>query len=407
MNRDKRNVSRPCVQDQQQTAIGRWPTVASVILGAGIAMTSQLLAGTGLGAELRVYVGTYTRGPSEGIYVFRMNLTDGSLRLLGTAGGVVNPSFLALHPKGTFLYAVDEVGDYQNTGRGAVTAFAVDPRTGGLRRLNHQPSMGKGPCHLVVDGSGQSVLVANYGSGGVAALPIASDGRLGPATAFIQHEGSSVNPRRQKGPHAHCICLDAANRFAFSADLGLDKILIYRFQPGAGTLVPNEPNSVSVKPGAGPRHFAFHPSGKFAYVINELDSTVTAFTYDAQRGALNEIQTLSTLPDGFRGDNSGAEIVVHPSGKFVYGSNRGHDSIVVFAVDPDSGQLTCVQHQSTGGKTPRNFNVDPTGTYLLAANQSSDTIVGFRIDATNGRLRATGYRVSVPAPVCVEMVMVP
>jgi 6-phosphogluconolactonase len=247
--------------------------------------------------------------------------------------------------------------------------------------------------------------VANYGSGSVAVLRISDDGRLESASAFIQHEGSSINPSRQKAPHAHSINVDSGNRFAFAADLGLDKIMIYRFDPAQGTLAPHQPESVSLKPGAGPRHFAFHPTGRYAYVINELDSTVTAFTCQPERGALNAIQTISTLPQDFRGENSTAEVQVHPTGKFLYGSNRGHDSIAVFAIDPSSGRLTYVENEPTQGQTPRNFGIDPTGTFLLAANQDSDTVVVFRIDVTSGQLQPAGQTVKVPSPVCVKMML--
>jgi len=354
--------------------------------------------------RLPVYVGTYTGGSSEGIYLLRLDLSTGQLQQDRLAAKVVNPSFLAAHPSRKFLYAVGEISTFAGKKAGAVSAFSIDPKTGGLTLLDQQPSEGTGPCHLVVDRAGKNVLVANYGSGSVACLPIGEDGRLGAATSSVEHHGSSVNPRRQEGPHAHSINLDAANRFAFAADLGLDKILIYRFDAAAGTLAANDPPWVEVAPGAGPRHFAFHPSGRFAYVINELDSTVTAFAYDAPRGALELLETVSTLPQGFEGESTTAEVQVHLSGRFLYGSNRGHDSIAAFAVDAQTGKLRLVGHASTQGKTPRNFGIDPTGTYLLAANQASDNIVVLRIDAKTGALGATGHSASVPSPVCVKMI---
>ncbi len=283
-----------------------------------------------------------------------------------------------------------------------MSAFRIEPASGRLELLNQQSSGGAGPCHVTVDPTGRNALVANYGGGSVSVLPLGDDGKLGPASAFVQHQGSSVNPRRQQGPHAHSINLDPAGRFAFVADLGLDKIMVYRFDAAAGTLTPNDPAWAAVAPGSGPRHFAFHPSGKFAYVINELASSLTAFRYDAPRGALEEVQTVSSLPAGPVEGNSTAEVQVHPSGKFVYGSNRGHDSIAVFAVDGASGKLKLVEHESTQGKTPRNFGVDPTGRFLLACNQASDTIVGFRIDQETGALTPTVQTLSVPSPVCVK-----
>jgi len=349
-----------------------------------------------------VYVGTYTQGKSKGIYLFHMDPASGRLTPAGLAAVTVNPSFLAIAPNHRFLYAVNEIGEFGGTSSGAVSAFAIDPSTGKLTLLNQQSSRGAGPCHLIVDKQGKNVLVANYGGGSVVVLPIRPDGRLGPATAFIQHQGSSVNPQRQKEPHAHSMNLDAANRFAFAADLGLDKVLIYRFDPAKGSLAPNDPVSVSVAPGSGPRHFAFHPSGRWAYVINEINSTVTALSYDAKTGTLRALQTVSTLPEGFAGNNSTAEVQVSPDGKFVYGSNRGDDSLAIFAIDPDTGLLSALGRQSTQGKTPRGFGIDPAGRFLLAANQDSDSVVVFRIDPETGKLQPTGQVEEVPKPVCVQ-----
>jgi 6-phosphogluconolactonase len=384
------------------------PRLAAASLNPGGALAAQLALGLSSApgpssGMLWVYVGTYTQGKSQGINRFRMDRATGKLTPAGVVPVADNPSFLAIHPNHRFLYAVNEIGNFGGQKSGAVSAFAIDAQSGNLTLLNQQPSRGDGPCHLAVDKSGKSLLVANYGGGSVAALPIESDGRLGPATAFIQHQGSSANPQRQEGPHAHCVVFDRANRLAFAADLGLDKILVYRFDASKGTLVPHDPPAASVAPGSGPRHFVFHPNNRFAYVINEISSTVTAFHYDSRKGSLETMQTISTLPPGFTGNNSGAEIVVHPSGKFLYGSNRGHDSIVIYAVDSSTGRLTLIGHEPTQGKTPRNFAIDPTGTYLLAANQDSDSVVVFRIDATSGKLQPTGQTLEVPKPVCVVM----
>lgn len=356
--------------------------------------------------KLLVYVGTYTGPKSKGIYRMHLDLATGQLSPAEVAAETPSPSFLALHPSGRFLYAANEVADFQGK-NGSISAFALDPKTGGLTFLNKQSSHGDGPCHLIVDRAGKNVLLANYGAGSIACLPIGADGKLGDATAAIQHQGSSVDKSRQEGPHAHSINLDHDNRFAFAADLGLDKVLVYRFNPGKGTLVPNNPPSASVDPGSGPRHFAFHPKGRTAYVINEMKSTVTAFTYDPKAGMLTPMQTLSTLPAGFTGNTSCAEVQVHPSGKFLYGSNRGHDSIATFKIDAATGRLTATGHQSTGGKTPRNFSIDPTGKYLLAANQGSDNIVVFKINPDTGALTPTGQSVEVPSPVCVKMLPAP
>jgi 6-phosphogluconolactonase len=379
-------------------------SLIAVSMVASLAIAAEQKQATS--GHLRIYIGTYTSAPSQGINVGQLDLADGGLKLEGVAAETKNPSFLAVHPNRRFLYAVGEIADFAGKRTGAVSAFRIVPATGRLELLNQQSSGGAGPCHVTVDPTGRNVLAANYSGGSVSVLPIRKDGTLGAATAFVQHEGSGADPRRQQGPHAHSINLDAANRFAFAADLGLDKIMIYRFDPAAGTLNANDPAWAAVAPGSGPRHFAFHPSAKFAYVINELKSTLTAFRYEAARGALDELQTLSTLPAGPVEGNTTAEVQVHPSGKFVYGSNRGHDSIAVFAVDAASGQLKPVEHESTQGKTPRNFGIDPTGQFLLACNQGSNSIVGFRIDQQTGELTPTGQKLDVPSPVCVKFMVV-
>jgi 6-phosphogluconolactonase len=354
-----------------------------------------------------VFIGTYTSGKeggSKGIYRLELDLNTGKLSKLEPAAPANNPSFVAIHPSRRFLYAVSETNTADGQPTGLITAFALNPATGALTPLNQQQSKGAGPCHLVVDKDGKHVLAANYTGGSVCVLPIGDDGKLGEATAFVQHKGSSVNKQRQAGPHAHSINLDAANRFAVVADLGLDKVLVYKYDAAKGTLEPNDPPAADLAPGAGPRHFAFHPDGKHAYVNNEMDSTVTAFDYDAERGILKKLGTVSTLPKDFKGNNSTAEVVVHPSGKFLYCSNRGHDSIAIFAINEKTGELTGVGHQSTMGKTPRNFAVDPTGAYLLAANQNSNSVVVFSIDTRTGELKSTDSTVEVPSPVCIRMV---
>jgi 6-phosphogluconolactonase len=376
---------------------------------AGIAIVAILanvdVVHAASGKTLTVYVGTYTGGTSasKGIYPMRLDLATGVLTEAGTPAESVSPSFLALHPSGRFLYAVNETGGSAKEA-GGVSAFAIDARTGGLTFLNRQSSRGGSPCHLALDAKGRHVLVANYGGGSVAVLPVQESGRLDAATTFVQHEGQSADPGRQKGPHAHWVDLDKANRFALVADLGLDQVLVYRFDPAKGGLTPPQPAAARLAPGAGPRHAAFDPGGRRVYVINELNSTVTAFSYDAGAGKLSELQTVSTLPAGFTGKSFTAEIAVRPDGKFLYGSNRGHDSIAIFAIDPATGKLTAAGHQSTLGKVPRNFAIDPTGAYLLAANQDSDTIAVFRIDKTSGGLTAVGPPISVPRPVCVLFV---
>jgi 6-phosphogluconolactonase len=352
------------------------------------------------------YVGTYTNGnQSKGIYVLKFDASTGKLTELGAAGGVKNPSFLAIHPSQKFLYAVGEIDDFGGKKAGGVSAFAIDPEDGSLKLLNQQSSGGGGPCFVTVDAAGKNALVANYGGGSVACLPINADGRLRERSTFIQHEGKSVDASRQEGPHAHSINLDKANKYAFVCDLGLDKVLVYRFDYNKGSLTPNDPPAASIEPGSGPRHFSFHPSGKFAYVINEMAMTVTAFQYDPAHGTLKTLQTISTIPDSDRDQKgmSTAEVLVHPSGKFLYGSNRGHDTIVAFKIDSGSGKLTYLENESTQGKTPRNFFIDPTGQFLLAENQDSDSIVVFRIDQQSGKLDPTGEKLEIPSPVCIRM----
>ena len=352
-----------------------------------------------------VFVGTYTGGASKGVYVLDLELATGKLTER-SATGSDNPSFLAIHPNGKTIYTANEISNYGGEQAGAISAFSFQSKSGRLSLLNQQSSVGAGPCHLVVDKSGRFVLAANYGGGSVCSLPIDAEGKLKPASAFVQHSGSSINPNRQKEPHAHSINLDPSNQFAVAADLGIDRVLIYRFDNATGSLTPSAVSSASVAPGSGPRHFAFHPSGKSGYVINELLLNVTMFDFDANTGALSDRQVISTLPPNTENLGSTAEVQVHPSGRFLYGSNRGHDSIVVFSIDQENGRLTYVENEPTGGRTPRNFGIDPTGQFLLAANQASDNIVVFRIDRETGELSPAGHEISVPSPVCVKMMPV-
>jgi 6-phosphogluconolactonase len=383
-----------------QNALGRreFLKVAGV---SAIGLVTPAWAG-GSSNELLLYVGTYTTGKSEGIYLYRLNLGSGEISHVSTTKGVVNPSFITLTPSRRYLYAVNEVDNFGGKKSGAVSAFAIDQRSGDLRLLNQQSSLGADPCYVHVDAAGKFVLIANYTGGNVTVFPVQPDGSLGEATDMKQAQGSSVNPERQQGPHAHSILLDPTNRFAYSCDLGTDRIMIFRFDSGNGKLLPGRPAWAQAKPGAGPRHLAFYPNGKYLFVLNELHSTVTVFERNTLTGDLKELQTLSTLPRDFKGANTGADVHVSPDGRFLYCSNRGHDSIACFKIDPRTGQLTFVAHESTGGKTPRNFAIDPTGAFLLVANQNSNNIVTLRRDRETGRLSAAGHVAEVPSPVCLQ-----
>lgn len=347
--------------------------------------------------KYRVYIGTYSGKLSKGIYQCELDTKDGKLSGAAVAAEVKDPSFVAIHPNQRYLYCVGEGG------KGSITAFSIDAKSGKLTLLNAQPSQGAAPCHLVVDATGKNVLAANYTGGSCLSIPIEADGGLSKSSSFHQHKGFSVDKSRQQAPHAHSINLDKANKFAFCADLGLDKVLIYRFDAAKGTLTPNDPPAFDTPPGSGPRHFAWHPNGKFAYINGEMSMTVIATAYDDERGSLKQLQVLSTLPkDANRKGASTAEVVVHPNGKFVYVSNRGHNSIAIFSCDPKTGMLKAVGHESRNIATPRNFAIEPTGKYMLVANQSGNSVISFGINQSTGELIPTGGSVSVGAPVCVR-----
>jgi len=350
--------------------------------------------------SMNIYIGTYTKKTdSKGIYLFKMDLKTGRLDEGVLAAETANPSFLAVHPNRKYLYAAGELGGKT----GIVSAFAIEKADGKLTLLNEQSSGGAGPCHLSVDKEGKNVLVANYAGGSIAVLPIGPDGKLAKASCNILHKDPEPGAK-PRASHCHSINLDASGKFAFVADLGLDRVFFYRFDGAQGVLVPNEPAALVLAEKAGPRHFAWHSSGRFAYVINELNSTMTAVSFDAEKGSLRELQTLSTLPEGFTGTSYCAEVQAHPSGKFLYGSNRGHDSITIFEIDTKTGLLKLLGFEPTQGSFPRNFSIDPAGQYLIIANQKGNNIVVFRIDTLTGLLKPTGQKIDLPTPVCIKFI---
>lgn len=347
-----------------------------------------------------VYIGTYTGATSQGIYGFRFDDATGALTPIGLVAETQSPSFLTASASGRFVFAVNEFGNYGGEKSGSVTSFVVDAATSKLTQVSVQATRGADPCHLALDRTGRYLAVANYSGGNFALFPVDAAGRLGPAKTVVAGEGSGPVQSRQQGPHAHMVAFDATNKFLIGADLGIDRLLVYRFDATAGTLAPNDPVGAVMPPGAGPRHFAFHPNGRDVFAINELSSTITRLSWDAATGRFSVLASQSTIPADFKGNNSTAEIVVHPSGRFVYGSNRGHDSIAVYSVGAD-GALTLVEHESTRGRTPRNFTIDPTGRWLIAANQGSGSLAVFQIDQKTGALEPVGPLATVGSPVSV------
>lgn len=359
-----------------------------------------------MSAKTFLFVGTYTEAlphvtpTAKGIYAFERSAETGLLEYIDWFAAVPNPSFLALHPRKDLLFSVSEVNDLDDFGGGGVASYALDPVSGRLTMLDTHPSLGDWPCHIILDRQGRHVLAANYQSGSLGVVPFDETGAWLEGAVQVQHTGSGVNPDRQEGPHAHSINLDPEGQFAIAADLGIDQVRVYRLDAGQGTLTLH--SVLTVAPGSGPRHFDFHPNGRWAYLLNELLATIDVCTWDRQEGALSSIQTINTLPADWEGHVSTADIHVHPSGRWVYSSNRGHDSISIFDVNPDTGHLALKGHESTQGRTPRNFTLDPQGELLYAANQDTDTIVVFAIDADTGLLHPTGEVVDVPNPVCLQ-----
>ena len=374
----------------------------SVFLRAVPFLLLALAIPAAFAADSIAYFGTYTKNKSKGIYAYRFHPATGKFTEIGLVAETADPTWLAIHPSHRFLYAANEIGNYKGQKAGAITAYSLDSKTGKLTELNQVSSRGDGPCHLTVDHTGKVLIVANYGGGSIASYPVKADGSLGEAATFIQHSGTGGTPQHPSPPHGHSATMSPDNRFVLVDDLGLDKVMVYKVDLGKATLTPNDPPFARTAAGAGPRHLAFSPNGKFVYNINELNSTVTVFAYDKPRGALTEVQTLSTLPADFHAQNSTAEIAVHANGRFVYGSNRGHNSIAVFAVDSASGKLTLVEHVSSQGKTPRSFEIAPGGGYMVVGNQDTDDAFVYKIDTATGKLTATGQKIEMGAPVCIK-----
>ena len=356
--------------------------------------------------DMMLYVGTYTGPNSKGIYVAHLDTATGKLSTPEVAAELKNPSFLAISPNQKYLYAIGEVDQFKGQKAGAVASYSIDGASGKLTLLNEQSTGGPGPAHISVDHTGKVVMVANYGGGSVESLPVKADGSLGEPASFFQHEGSSIDPARQKEPHAHSIYATPDNKYAVAADLGLDKLMVYKLDAASGKMTANDPAFAKTPAGGGPRHVSFSPDGKFAYVVNEMGCSVTVMSYDSGHGTFAEVQTINALPDGVKKTNklSGAEVEVHPSGKFVYASIRGLNVISIFAVDGASGKLTAAGHADSGGKTPRAFEIDPTGAFLLAANQDSGNVVVMKIDQGTGALTPTGSVIEVGSACCVKFV---
>lgn len=374
---------------------------------ASIAFVFAALTTTAIAGEnFLVYFGTSTnaKNGSKGVYVSRFNTATGELTEPQLAAEAGNPGFLAIHPSKKYLYACGDVTSADGKKAGGISAFGIDSKSGKLTLINQAATTGAGPCHVSVDKTGKVATISNYGSGSISSYAIKEDGSVSPEVSFFQHEGSGADPKRQAGPHAHSMNFSPDNRYAFACDLGLDKVLIYKVDTASGKLTPNDPPFAKTPAGGGPRHLAFHPSGKFVFVNNEMGMSETVFAYDAEKGALTEVETVSTLPEADRGKKglSTAESVAHPNGRVVYVSNRTHDTIAVFACDPATGKLTLLQNVPVEGKIPRNICLDPTGKWLIAAHQDSATAALFKVDQDSGKLTFTGTKVNVPGSICVR-----
>ena len=354
--------------------------------------------------QFYLFVGAYTETEDEGIYVYKFDAIDGDLKYIATAKGIKNASYLAISEKKNLLIAVNEIGQYKGQKSGSVTSFKINPETGYLTKLNQVASGGGAPCYVSIDKNASHAFVSNYSGGNIAVLPIDHSGKLGEIVDLKQHTGKSANEKRQNAPFAHSVALAPKEDFALAVDLGIDKVITYEIDYKRGQIT--EQSSFSLKPGSGPRHLAFHPNKKMVFIINELNSTITSCSYDQSSGALHEIESVSTLPADFSEKSYCADIHVSPDGNYLYGSNRGHNSIVMLRIDQKSGKLAFIGHQSVKGEWPRNFMIDPTGKFLLVANQHTNNIVVFKIDQDTGLLKSNGVEVQVSKPVCLKMMAI-
>ncbi|GGD46739.1 lactonase family protein [Paenibacillus nasutitermitis] len=352
------------------------------------------------GQTLYIFAGSYAESENSGLYVYRFDETTGKLSLAHEYTGLKNPTFLNVDPANRRLYAISEAADPQGNKTGEAAAFAIDPSTGALNLLNKAPTVNAPTCHIQRDPRDQYLIAASYHGGMIGLVALTADGQVGELVDVKQFEGSGPHPERQDQPHPHSSFFSPDGNYLFVQDLGLDRISSYTLDPAARTLELRQ--EINLHPGAGPRHLAFRPDGRYAYVINEIDSTITAFTYEAKSGPLSMVETVSTLPDGFQGENSCAEIAVSEDGRFLYGSNRGHDSIVVYAINEETGRLTLVEHTDVQGAHPRHFALTPGGRYLIAANRDTNNIATFRVDRESGKLQYTGCSIEVSKPVCVQ-----
>lgn len=349
-----------------------------------------------------IYIGTYTAPGKPGLFVFKFNRKSGDLELIQEVGGMESPSYLEINPNGKFLYSANRSTVIDDKQWGSISSYSIDQLSGRITHLNDQPSFGSESCHVSIDSKGRLVFVANYTTGNVSVFPIIPDGSLGTISESVQHTGSSIDKSRQEGPHAHCTTVSPDDKYLYATDLGIDKIKSYRIDYENNKLIPIPESDGLVKKGAGPRHFTIHTNEKYAYVIEELSSSITFFDYNKEDGSLTERQRISTIPEGFNDINYCADIHISPSGKYLYGSNRGHNSLAIYSINQEDGMLSIVDYQSTFGEWPRNFLIDPNGEFVFVANQNSDNIVVFKLDNTSGKLKKTGEINDLPKPVCIK-----